>query len=603
MLERPARAQAPIDQTWDLGDIYPSPAHWAEDMARVDDDIQALRAYQGRVGANAATLLACLQAHETLRVRLHRLRMYAYFAFAVDGGAPDTQALSARSDATAARVEAATSFVTTELAELAPDTLDGYLAREQGLAAYGALLDGTRRLREHLLAPPAEAALAALGESLQASHTIWQMATAVDMTCAPAGAEDGREAAVSIASYVGEQARSADSVVRRTAYASLAAGLDQHKATLATALATHITQNVALARLRGYASATEMILARQRVPATVYANVLDVVHDEIAPHMRRLMRLRARALGLQKLQRHDIEAPLDPAYTPLTTFAESAALIRDALRPMGDEYNAIVGAAFDDRWIDRADNAGKRSGAFCWPVYGVHPYVFTTWQDTLRGAFTLAHELGHAGHYELTMRRHPLSTVSLNELTLLLEAPSTANELILGQHLLDATADPRRRRWLILQLLGTFTHNMVTHLLEGHFERRLYALAEDGRPLTLSTIMETQGAVFERFYADTVAVDDGARLYWAQQPHFYMNLYPYTYAAGLAGGYMAVKAMREEGQPAVDRWLRLLARGNTRPPLDLLRDAGVDLESSEPLRHAVAYVGSLVDELEQGFES
>jgi len=601
MRERPSRAEAPVDQTWDLTDIYSSPAQWAEDVARVDDDIQALAAYQGRLGVDGATLLACLQAHDTLSVRLHRLRMYAYFNLAADGGAAENQSMSVRGDALAARVEAATSFLRTEVAELPARTVDEFLAREPGLAAYRALLEGLRRLRGHLLAPQTETALAALGESLKAPNAIWQMATAVDMTCAPAHDENGREVPVSIASYVGEQARSSDRALRRTAYASLTAGLDQHKAVLATALGTHIQQNVTLARLRGYSSATEMILARQQVPVGVYQNVLDVIHDEIAPHVRRLMRLRARLLGVTELQRYDIEAPLDPEYAPVTTFAESAEIIQEALRPMGDEYGALISAAFTDRWIDRADNAGKRSGAFCWPVYGVHPYVFTTWRDTLRGAFTLAHELGHAGHYEWTMRNQCFSTVSIDALTLLLEAPSTANELILGQHLLDTAADPRLRRWLIVQLLGTFTHNMVTHLLEGHFERRLYELAEDGEPLTLATIMDVQGAVFERFYADTVAIDDGARLYWAQQPHFYMNLYPYTYAAGLAGGYAAVTAMREEGQPAVDRWLRLLTRGNTRPALDLLRDAGVDLSSADTLRQATNYFGSLIDELEQSF--
>lgn len=602
MRERPARAQAPAEQTWDLADIYASPARWAEDAARIDDDIRALDAYRGRLGEDAATLLACLQAHETLAVRLHRLRMYAYFAFAADGGAPENQAMSAQSDALAARVEAAAAFLKTEVAELPEGTVEAYLEQEQGLAAYRTLLDSLLRLRAHLLEPQTEMALAALGGSLKAPNTIWQMATAVDMTCAPAHDAHGREQAVSIASYVAAQVRDADRVVRRTAYESLTAGLSAHKATLATALATHIAQNVALARLRGYTSATEMILARQQVPPAVYHNVLDVVYDEIAPHVRRLMRLRARVLGLDGLRRYDIEAPLDPDYTPVTTFAESAALIQDALRLWGDEYGTLLRAAFDGRWIDRADNAGKRSGAFCWPVYGVHPYVFITWRDTLRSAFTLAHELGHAGHYDAIMRRHLLSTFSLDTLTLLLEAPSTGNEVLLGRHLLDTTADPRLRRWLILQLLGTFTHNMVTHLLEGHFERRLYELAEEGQPLTLATIMDVQGAVFERFYAGTVAVDEGARLYWAQQPHFYMNLYPYTYAAGLAAGCAMARALREEGQPAVERWLRLFARGNTRPAIELLRDAGVDMSGPEPLRQAVGYFGSLVDELEQSFE-
>lgn len=276
-------------------------------------------------------------------------------------------------------------------------------------------------------------------------------------------------------------------------------------------------------------------------------------------------------------------------------------MVQDALRLLGDEHGTLIEAAFEHRWIDRADNTGKRSGAFCWPVYGVHPYVFTTWRDTLRNAFTLAHELGHGGHYTAIFRHQPISAFRLEPLSLLLEAPSTANELLLLEHLLRTGPEPRLRRWIILQALGTFTHNMVTHLLEGHFERRLYELAEAGKPLTLATIMDVQAEVFERFYAGTVAIDERAQLYWAQQPHFYMNHYSYTYAAGVASACAAVRAMYDEGRPAVDRWLRLLTIGNSMPPLQALRGAGIDFTDPYILRRAVGRFGDLVDELEQGF--
>jgi oligoendopeptidase F len=418
------------------------------------------------------------------------------------------------------------------------------------------------------------------------------------MQCAPARDAGGNEFPVSIAGYVFGQAQSPDRTLRRTAFASLAVGLRQHGTTLATALATHINQNVAMARVRGYDSAMEMILARQRVPWEVYDMVLDVVHDAMAPHVLRLMRLRARLLGLEELERYDMEAPLATDAGQPVTFAESTGMACAALRILGAEYESMLAAAFERGWIDRADNAGKRSGAFCWPVYGVHPYVFTTWRDTLRSAFTLAHELGHAGHYLRAQQNRPLSTFSLHPMTLVLEGPSTANELLLHHYLLDTTTEPRLRRWIIVQSLPTFTHNMVTHLLEARFERRLYQLAEAGKPLTLSTIMEVQGEVFEQFYGGTVAVDDGARLYWAQQPHFYMNLYPYSYAAGLSLGFAAVEAMRTEGQAAVDRWLEMMLCGSTRSGIELAAVAGVDMSSPRPLQQAAAYFGRLIDELE-----
>lgn len=601
MAQRLRRDQVPTAETWNLADIYPTPAAWAADAAKIDPELQEVAAFRGRVSESAASLLACLYTYDRVITRLHRLRRYAYFDLAVDGTASQGQALSAEGEALAARVEAECSFLKPEIVSLSPATLEHYLQQEPGLGAFRPLLEEALRERTHLLPLETEAVLGAFSAGRQAPQQHWNMATAVDLRCDSIVDASGERLPVSIASYGSVHAQSPERTVRRAAFESLVAGLDGLKATLATSLSTHITQNVVMAKVRGYSSAIEMLLARQQVPQAVYDQVLDVVHDEIAPHVRRLMLLRGRVLGLEHLHRYDIEAPLDPEFQPVTTFAESAVLIQDVLHLFGEEYGEIITAAFRDRWIDRADNLGKRSGAFCWPVAGIHPYVFISWKDTLRSAFTLAHELGHGAHYEMTLRRHPLSSFSQDSATLLVEAPSTANELLLARHLLRTTTEPRLRRWLVLQSLSTFIHNMVTHMLEGRFERRLYALAQSGKPLTVDTIRGVQGEVFEQFYAGTVTVDDGARLYWTQQPHFYMNLFPYAYAAGLAVSYSAVTAMEDEGQPAVSRWVDMLKLGTTVPPLALAKHAGVDLADPETLRRAVRYFGSLVDELEASF--
>lgn len=592
-----------MEETWDLSDIYSSPEKWTEDAGRLNGDIDTLAACRGRLVEGAEVLLWCLQAQDALLGRMDRVRMYTYFSISVDGSSPQNQAMAAQADTLTARVEEARSFLASELASLSDGTIERYRREEPGLDAYGALLEGVLRKRRHSLLPETETALAALGETLKMPESIWNVATAVDMACPPARDASGEEHPVSIAGYVFGHAYSSDRLLRRSAYEALSAGLSQVKATVATALAKHIQQNVAMARLRGYGSATEMILAAQQVPAEIYLSVLDVVHDEIAPHVRRLARLRARLLGLDRIERYDLEAPLEPGYAPVTTFDEGRHMVLDALCLLGGDYGLLLESAFQGRWIDRADNAGKGSGAYCWPVHGVHPYVFTTWRNTLRNAFTLAHELGHCGHYTAVLRHQPFSLFNIEPLSLMLEAPSTANELLLAEHLLRATTDPRLRRWIILQSLGTFTHNMVTHLLEGHFERRLYELAEAGEPLTPATIMAVQGQVFERFYAGSVTIDERAQLYWAQQPHFYMNHYSYTYAAGVSIGYAAVRAMYDEGQPAVDRWLHLLTVGNKQPPIEALRGAGIDIANPDILHRAVGRFGALIDELEQGFAS
>jgi oligoendopeptidase F len=593
------REQVPVELTWNLDDIYPSPADWEVDVAQVQTEIETVTRFRGTLGGGSDAVLRCLQARDRLAERLLCVSAYASLAVSTDGTSAHYQAMSARASMLGATVDAELSFLESELIALPDGTIERYLASDPGLGTYRKQLEDVLRKRVHVLSPETEEVLAALGETLGASALIWQRTTSADLVCPSIQTTAGEEIPVSIARYVFGLSQSPDRETRHRAFDALAAGLNRHKNGLATTLATTIQRNVKLARLRRYDSAEEMILAPQQVPLAVYHNVLDAVHDEIAPHVRRLIRLRQRVLGLDQVYRYDLEAPLDPGFEPTATFEETDHLVQEGLAVLGPEYAEIVRAAFRDRWIDRADNVGKRSGAFCWSVYGVHPYVFTTWQDNLRSAFIVAHELGHAGHGTLAGRSQVLSNTRTE--LFFVEAPSTANELILGQHLLATTTDPRLRRWIIGQFLGTFTHNMVTHLLEGHFERRLYQVAEADKPITLKVVLDTQAEVFERFYRDSVVPSDADRLYWSQQPHFYRGLYPYTYAAGLACGYGVAEAIGAEGQPAVDRWLATLRAGGTRPPLELMRQAGVDLATPEPLRRAVAFFGRLVDELERSF--
>jgi oligoendopeptidase F len=603
-MSRPTRDQVPPELTWDLAQVYPSAEAWEADLAALDEGLARVTAYRGRLGEGAEPLRACLEARDAFVERLSKVGTYARLHLSTDGLSSANQAMAARAESFGARADAALSFLTTELVALPDGTIERYLSEDAGLETYRLQFEDVLRRKPHVLEPQTEEALAALGEALDLPMAVWQRATAADLRCDPIRDQAGGELPVSIAGYQFDLRYDPDREVRRRAYESLSAGLDRHKATLATTLAAHIKQNVTTARLRGYRSAAEMILAPQRIPVEVYRNVCDTVHDGMAPHVRRLLRLRARRLGLDELRMHDLEAPLDPGYDPPTTFAESERLIRDGLKPLGPEYDAIIAAAFRDRWIDRADNVGKRSGAFCATIYGVHSYVFTTWSDNLRGAMILAHELGHAGHGVLACRSQVISNMRAG--LFFIEAPSTANELLVGQHILDgadgrAGDGQRLRRFVILQFLGTFIHNMVTHMLEAHFERRLYELAEADRPLTLGTILQVQGEVFERFYDGAVVVDDMSKLYWTQQPHFYVNLYPYTYAAGLACGTVVADDIRREGEPAARRWLETLRAGGSLPPLELAGKAGIDLASREPLERAIGFFGRLVDELEQSF--
>ena len=454
--------------------------------------------------------------------------------------------------------------------------------------------------RPHRLGAEAERALAALGEVLQAPAMIYNRSKAGDIRFAPFPDGAGTVHANSFNGFESRHESAADAGVRRAAWASFSAGLQAHHHTWGATFATEVGKNVALARLRGHPGAEAMLLQPHRVPQALYTQILDIIQAGLAPHMQRLARLRCRVLGLDRLLYCDLKAPLDPAFNPPMPWDQACALMLEALAPMGPDYLGFVRRALTQRWVDRGDNFGKSSGAFCASIYGVHPYILITWSDTLRNAFTLAHELGHGGHFNLAMQHQRFA--NLRPAMPFIEAPSTLNEMLLAQHLLARSQEPRLRRSVILQVLGTYHHNFVTHLLEAELQRQAYARAESGGAITAAVLDELKGGILARFWGDTVEIDDGARMTWMRQPHYYMGLYPYTYAVGLVASTAMAQRIQDEGAPAVQRWTEALKAGGTQAPLQLMQMAGIDMGTPQPIHDAVAHVGRLIDELEALFD-
>jgi oligoendopeptidase F len=597
--KRLKRSEVPTALTWNLDDLFPSTEVWESALADTEADLGTVTQYRGHLAEGASALLACLEAQEALSIRLMRVYTYASLRASEDGTSPANQAVSARTSALSARVGAALSFIRTEILSLPEGTVQRCLNEEPKLQPFRNGLDELLETRQYTLSAETEMAIASMGEVLSAPGMIYSRAKNADMQFDPIVDESGRETDISFAVYEDQFETYPGTILRRKAWGSFVKGLTSYQNTFAAALAVEVKKQVVLARLRNYPSTTHMLLHPQRVNVALYENVLNIIQAELAPHMQRYARLRKRVLGLETLLYCDIKAPLDPEFDPPVTYAEASNMILEALSVLGPEYGGLMKKALTEHWIDLADNVGKATGAFCASPYGVHPFILMTWKDTMRGAFVLAHELGHAGHFGLAMKYQRFS--NLRPSSFFVEAPSTMNELLLGQHILAKSSDQRMRRWVIMQLLGTYHHNFITHLLEGELQRRLYAMAEKGKPITATTLNATKGEILESFWGETVEIDEGARLTWMRQPHYYMGLYPYTYAAGLTASTAAVQLIRAEGQPAVDRWLQVLKAGGTLRPLELMQLAGVDMSSPEPIRKAVAYVGSLVDELEKSF--
>lgn len=599
MAKRLTRSEVPLEQTWNLADIFPGVEAWEAELTAVGNDIVTVTQYQGQLGRGPGILLSCLDALEELQKRFFKVASYATLNQAADGTAPANQALAARAMALGARLQAETSFIRSEILALPEGTVERYLTEEPRLSEYKRFLERILADKPYTLSPETERALASLSEVLGAPSMIYARSKSADMTFAPVKDGRGNEMPMSFAIYEGRYEDSPDIVLRRNAYFSFTQGLKAYQNTYAATWATEVRKNVVLARLRGFPSATHMILHQQEVPLEVYNNLHDIILKELAPYMRRYVRLRKEILHLDRILYCDIEAPLDPEFNPPTTFEEAKEIILKGLAVLGNDYTEIMAAALNNRWIDWADNVGKSTGAFCNSIYGVHPYILITWTNSLQNALTLAHELGHAGHGVLSQRHNRL----LNSRTSMffVEAPSTINSLLVADRLLAEVNDRRLRRWIIMQLLAIYHHNFVRHLIEGELQRRIYSLAEKDEPITASVLSRVQGEILEEFWGGEVEIDDGARLTWMRQPHYYNGLYPYTYSAGLTVGTAMAQAIRQEGQPAVERWLTVLKAGGSKKPLELAQMAGVDLTKPEPIRAAVGYVGSLIDEVVRSF--
>lgn len=600
MQKRLVRSEVPEHLTWNLKDIFPTPEEWEKELKAVVAEVSTVTKFKGRLAEGPKVLLECLEAAEAYQKRVFRVIAYANLLLAGDGTNPANQSAMGRASALGAKAQAETSFLRSEALALPEGTLERYLEEEPGLKEFERMLRKIMAEKQYTLHPETEKALASLGEALNAPAMIYNRSKSADMSFDSIKDSKGNSYPMSFALYEETYEKSPDTVLRRNAFASFTKGLKAYQNTYGATWGTEVKKQVVLAQLRGYESATHMLLHGQEVTMEAYTNLHEIILKEVAPHMRRYARLRKKVLGLDKLLYCDIEAPLDPDFNPPTTFEEASEIILKGLAVLGQEYSEIIAAGLKNRWIDLADNVGKSTGAFCASIPEVHPYILITWTNSMRNVLILSHELGHAGHGVLSQRYQRLSNARAS--MFFIEAPSTINELLVGNHIRSQTPDRRMHRWLDMQFLMTYHHNFVRHLIEGELQRRIYVLAEQGQPITAAVLSKAQGEILEEFWGGEVEIDDGARLTWMRQAHYYRGLYPYSYSAGLTVGTAVAKAIHQEGKPVVDKWLQVLKAGGTKPPLALAKMAGVDMAKPDAIREAVAYVGTLVDGVEAGFK-
>ncbi len=494
---------------------------------------------------------------------------------------------------------AAVAYIDPEILALPAGTIESYLEGEPGLGVYRLYLTDVLDERAHTLSEETEGALAALGELLQAPYDIYRNTANADVAFDPVTDERGRLVPMSL-SALGKLQQSPDREVRRASYESALRAFDGHKRTLAASFAAAQKRDVALSRLRRYPSALAAALAPAHLPESLFHTLVEVSEREGGPPFRRYMELRRRELGLERLMPYDLAAPLDPDLEAVITFDEAFAMALEGLAPLGEEYRAVLEEARRERWVDWADNSGKRSGAYSSSCYGYHPVILLNWQGTVDDAFILAHELGHAAHSTFTARAQPY--VYANYSLFLAEMASTTNELLLARHLLAANSGPGEqamRRYVLARALRSFTSNFYLGSYQAALQLEAHAMVERGEPLTYEGVTAAYTAILRRWFGDTVEIEaETMGAAWVRPPHHYRNFYSYQYATGISVAATFAEAILGEGAPAVERYLDFLRAGSSAHAIDTLREAGVDLGTPAPIHRAVALFSGLVDELD-----
>lgn len=591
-MELMQRKDVPVELTWDLTAIYDDEAKLSADMEQIrqlTDEIE--KDYKGKLDT-VENIQACLDKFRELKHLRIFAAEYCYLAASVDYS---DAALQERDEAFSrldAQVSSRLSFIDSEII-----AQDESLLR-QAIAQGGPnrpCLEDLLRQKPYQLQPETERVLAALSPALSAPYQIYNMAKLADMQF-PSFQAAGEEHSLGYSLYEDKYEYDPRTQVRREAYKAFYGKLREYRNVTAAAYQANVQAEKILADQRGYQSVFDYLLFWQKVDRSMYDRQIDLIMEKLAPHMRKYAKLLQRIHGLDRMTYADLKLPVDPGYVPPVTIEESQKYILEGLSVMGPDYQEMIRAAYKDRWVDFAQNQGKSTGGFCASPYGSHSFILLTWHGQMSDVFTLAHELGHAGHFKLCNAAQ--SVFGVNVSTYFVEAPSTMNELLLAHYLLKTNPDKRFRRWVLSNMVSnTYYHNFVTHLLEAAYQREVYKIVDAGGGVQAETLDRIMRETLEKFWGDAVELTEGAELTWMRQPHYYMGLYSYTYSAGLTVATQVCRRIEAEGPCAVEDWKRVLAAGGTKTPLELAKMAGVDISTDAPLLDAIETIGGYIDEI------
>lgn len=590
------RHEVPKEHTWNLESIYATNDAWEQDFNKVTELIPRLAGFQGRLGESARTLLDAMKVRDEVYMLLSQVGTYAHMRKDEDNTNSTYQALRERVTSLYARVSAAGAYMTPELLAIPAETLKAYMGQEEGLKLYAHEFEDLLRKKEHVRSSEVEALLAQAGEVAAGPQAIFGMLDNADMKFPMVKDEQGNELELTKGRFI-RFLESPDRSVREGAFKALYGTYAKFRNTLAATHAASVKKDVFFARARNYPSARAMALSGTNIPESVYDNLVATVNKNL-PSLHRYARLRKKLLGLNELHMYDLYTPMVADVDKKVPYAEAVDTIMKSLAILGDEYvNVARKGLTEDRWVDIYENVGKTSGAYSSGAYTTQPFILMNYQDTLDSMYTLTHELGHSMHSNLTRQHQPF--VYGNYTIFVAEVASTFNEALLTDYLLKNTNDKKLQMYLINHYLEQFRTTLYRQTMFAEFEMLTHQKAEQNQALTPDLLCSMYYELNQKYYGtEGVAVDREIELEWARIPHFYRAFYVYQYATGLSAAVSLSQKVLAEGQPAVDRYLGFLQSGGSDYSINLLKKAGVDMNSPEPVQQALDVFAGLLDQME-----
>ena len=589
------RSEVKVEDTWNLSDIFPSDEAWHEALEELKTYVPRLAAFQGRLCESAETLLEYMKLGDEIGIRVSMVYGYANCASDVDTSVGYYQNMKGQAMGVLVEVSTASAFASPEILAVGDEEFEQFFRDEPELETYRRPLYMVRRMKEHTLSAAEERILSMAGEVLQAPDEIGGIFRDASLTYPDAVDADGNTyplTATTLVVLMTEGGRA----LRKSAFENFYAVMEQYKATCAALLNAQFKGLRFASTAHNYQSSLEAALDGNEVPVEVYHNLIEAVHENMEP-MYRYVRLRKKLLGVDELHMYDVYPPLVSDCSVKIPFEEAKETVLEALGVLGEDYVALLKQGFENRWIDVYENEGKRGGAYSTDVSRPHPYVLLNYKETLDDMFTLAHEMGHALHSYHSTAAQP--TCTSDYVIFVAEVASTCNEVLLMRHLLKKTTDKKQRAYLINQFLDSFKGTVYRQTMFAEFERFMGELVDRGETLTDEVLCEKYWELNKLYFGPDMVSDKEISLEWARIPHFFYDYYVFQYATGFSAAVAIAERILNEGETAVADYKRFLSGGCSADPISLLKLAGVDMSTPEPVSAGLKLFAELVEEMEK----